>query len=188
MEKVSAMTREDWRSWLNKNHRNKKEIWLVYYKKATGKPSITYQESVEEAICFGWIDGIKKKIDEETYMHRFTPRKKNSKWSPLNIKYAKKMIEDGRMTDIGLAVFNRREAYSEEFIRKKAVLEIDLPKEIEEVLRENQMAWANFENLAPGYRKQYVGWLVSAKKKETRERRIKEALSLLEENKKLGMK
>ena len=94
-----------------------KEIWLVYYKKHTNKPTITYKESVEEAICFGWIDGIKKKIDEEKYTHRFTPRKKNSKWSPTNIDIAEKMIKAGMMTSVGLAVYEKQIEYEQDFLK-----------------------------------------------------------------------
>ena len=188
MKKIFAETRDAWRSWLEQNHSLEKEIWLVYYKKGTGKPSITYPDSVEEAICFGWIDGLKKTIDDETYTHRFSPRRKGSKWSSLNIQYAKKMIDAGKMMEAGLEAFNQKVVYDPETLSMKAAKEISLTPEIENALRENKTAWENFNNLALSYKKQYIGWLVSAKKAETRERRLKEAIRLLAKNQKLGMK
>jgi len=185
---LSVSNRKEWRSWLKKNHAKAKEIWLIYSKKNTGTPSIDYIDSVEEALCFGWIDGIKKSIDERKYAHRFTPRKSGSKWSPRNIKLAEKMIEDGQMTQAGLVMFNQRLIYGEEFLKARDAHEIQLTSEIEKALRANKKAWDNFINLAPSYKKQYAGWLRNAKKQETLERRIKEAIKLLTENKKLGMK
>ncbi len=183
-----ASSREEWRAWLKKNHTKAVQVWLVYYKKHTGKSSIDYTDSVEEALCFGWIDGIKKKIDEEKYAHRFTPRKAKSKWSPLNIRRAKKMIEEGKMTQMGLASFNQRISYDEDFLKARNAKEISLTPEIEKALEANKKAWEHFNNLTPTHKKQYVGWLISAKRPETRERRLEEAIKLLTENKKLGMK
>ena len=181
-------SRREWRSWLKENHAIAGEIWLVYYKKHTGKSSIGYTDSVEEALCFGWIDGIKKRIDEEKYRHRFTPRKEKSKWSPLNITRANKMIEEGKMTRVGLASFNQRINYDEGFLKANKTKELSLTPEIEEALKANKKAWQHFNNLATSYKKQYVGWLRSAKRPETRARRLAEAIKLLAENKKLGMK
>ena len=179
--RVCPSSRAEWRSWLRENHPIEKEAWLFYYKKHTGKPTVSYRDSVEEALCFGWIDGIKKTIDDERYCHRFTPRRPNSKWSPLNISLAKKLIEQGKMMPAGLASFEQRKTYAE----KK---EFTLTPGIEKALKDNSIAWEHFNKLAPGYRKQYVGWLASAKKPETQAKRLKEALSLLEQNKKLEMK
>jgi uncharacterized protein YdeI (YjbR/CyaY-like superfamily) len=143
---------------------------------------------VEEAICFGWIDGLKKRIDDERYAHRFTPRKENSKWSPLNISLAEQMIAEGKMTPAGLEAFERRRAYDEPFLEARESDQVALPPSIEKALRSNRAAWTNYNALAPGYRKQFAGWLASAVKPETRQRRIEEAIQLLEQNKKLGMK
>jgi uncharacterized protein YdeI (YjbR/CyaY-like superfamily) len=185
---LCASSRKEWRSWLKKNHTKVKEVWLVYYKKHTGKPSISYTGSVEEALCFGWIDGIKKRIDEEKYAHRFTPRKAKSKWSPLNVRLAKKMINEGKMTQSGLVSFNQRIDYAEDFLKARNANEVHLTPEIKEALKTNKKAWEHFNDLASSYKKQYVGWLISAKRPETRERRLEEAIKLLTENKKLGMK
>jgi len=185
---IEASSRQEWRDWLVKNHASEKELWLVYYKKHTGKPSVTYMESVKEALCFGWIDGIKKSIDEERYMHRFTPRRTGSKWSPLNITLAQEMIESGEMTEAGLSVFKQRVSYNEKILKAIKAKETQLTPEMEKALKANQKAWDNFNQLAPGYRKQYVGWLLNAKKPETKEKRLREAIELLAKNKKLGMK
>jgi len=186
--KVCPASREDWRAWLQDNHARFDEAWLVFYKKHTGKPSIGYRESVEEALCFGWIDGLKKSIDEERYAYRFTPRKPKSKWSPLNISLAEKMISEGKMAPAGLTAFEQRKAYDDKFLKARGKKEISLTPEINSELKANPTAWENFNSLAPGYRKQYTGWLISAKRPETRQKRLEEAIRLLEQNKKLGMK
>lgn len=183
-----ASSREEWRAWLQQNHACASEIWLVYFKKHTGKPTVGYAESVEEALCFGWVDGLKKRIDEDRYAHRFSPRKAKSKWTPLNIQRARKMIEAGKMTEAGLVSFRQRLEYDEKFLQARTQKKLELPAEMEAAIKLNKAAWNNFKQLAPGYRKQYVGWLVSAKKPATRTRRLEEALRLLARNKKLGMK
>ena len=183
-----ASSREEWRAWLQQNHADASEIWLVYFKKHTGKPTVGYAESVEEALCFGWVDGLKKRIDEDRYAHRFSPRKAKSKWTPLNIQRARKMIEAGKMTEAGLVSFKQRLEYDKKFLQARTQEELELPAEMEAAIKLNKPAWNNFKQLAPGYRKQYVGWLVSAKKPATRARRLEEAIRLLASNKKLGMK
>jgi uncharacterized protein YdeI (YjbR/CyaY-like superfamily) len=188
MKTFEAKDRTEWRKWLEKNYSAVAEIQLVYYKKHTGTPSITYTESVEEAICFGWIDGIKKRIDEEKYTHRFTPRKKNSKWSRTNIETAKKMIKAGKMSPMGLRAYNERKEYDAEFLKTRASISENLNPDAERILRTSAKAWKNFSALTPGHRKQYCLWINSAKKDTTRQKRISEAIRLLEQNKKLGMK
>lgn len=185
---VCPVDRAEWRAWLQQNHATCNEVWLAFCKKHTGKSSVAYRDSVEEALCFGWIDGLRKRIDEERYAHRFTPRKPNSKWSPLNISLAEKMIAAGKMTTAGQAAFEQRRTYAASFLQAKQSGEVTLPPEIEQVLRSNPEAWKNYTALAPGYRKQFAGWLVSAVKPATRKKRLREAMQLLEENRKLGMK
>jgi len=157
-------------------------------RRTLAKLPVSYMDSVKEALCFGWIDGLKKRIDEERYAHRFTPRKTVSRWSPQNIRLAKELIESGQMTKAGLAVFKQRVKYDQEFLKALSEKEPSLTVETEKGLMASQKAWNNFNQLTPGYRKQYVTWLQSAKKPETRKKRLEEALRLLEENKKLGMK
>lgn len=185
---LQASNRAEWRSWLSRNHADATEVWLVYFKKHTRKTSISYPESVEEAICFGWIDGLKKRIDDERYTHRFTPRRPGSKWSPRNIDIARKMIAMGKMTEAGRRTFDEREAYDEDLLKAREATEVRLPPEIEAALKSSARAWKNFKNLTPSHRKQYILWLCSAKRQETLERRLAEAIALLERNEKLGMR
>ena len=188
MKIIEAKNRREWRDWLQKNHAVEQEIWLAYYKKHTGKSSITYEESLEEAICFGWIDGIKKRLDDERYMHRFTPRRPKSKWSPRNIEIARKMILENKMSDFGRAVFEQRAEYEREFNDKRAAAVIRLPEAFEKELKKHPSAWEYFNTLSPGHRKQYILWITGAKKEETQQKRLNEALRLLEQKQKLGMK
>ena len=180
--------RKEWRSWLKQNHDKAQEIWLVYFKKHTGKAGISYAESVEEAICFGWIDGLKRSIDEQRYTHRFSPRRVKSRWTPLNIKRARSMIEQNRMTPAGLDAFEQRLEYEDEFNELRGKKELPVPANIESALKAKPTAWKYFQALAPGYRKQYILWLTTAKKAETRARRLEEAIRKLELNEKPGMK
>ncbi len=188
MKTFEAKNRKEWRNWLEKNHSSMKEIWLVYYKKHTNKPTISYKESIEEAICFGWIDGIKKKIDGEKYTHRFTQRKKNSKWSPANIEIAERMIKTGMMTTGGLNVYRNRKEYEKDFLKIRSSIGDSLTPDLAEILKTQEKVWNNFNNLSPSHRKQYVLWINSAKKEVTKQKRLAEAIRLLEQNEKLGMK
>ena len=183
-----AANRKEWRAWLKKNHAKEHEVWLVFYKKHTGKLSVTYRDSVEEALCFGWIDGLKRSLGEEEYTHRFTPRKEKSKWSPTNIKLAQKMIDEGLMTKAGLTKFNNKICYDEKFLKTTDAKEISITPETEKALKKNKTVWENFNNLSPSQKKLYIGWIQSAKKEETRARRLKEAILFLKDNKKLGLK
>jgi uncharacterized protein YdeI (YjbR/CyaY-like superfamily) len=180
--------RKAWREWLEKNHTSEKEVWLIHYKKHTGKPIIPYNDAVEEAICFGWIDSIIKRIDDEKYARKFTPRTKDSEWSELNKKRANEMIALGKMTEVGLQKIEeakRNGMWSQASIQRK---EFELSPEYEKVLKSNKKAWYNFSNLAPSYKKNYIGWVMSAKREKTKDHRFKEILKCLEQNKKLGLK
>jgi uncharacterized protein YdeI (YjbR/CyaY-like superfamily) len=166
MQTVIAADRAEWRRWLAKNFARCDEIWLVFYKKAVGKPSVSYDHAVEEALCFGWIDGMKKKLDEECYAFRFTPRKPKSPWSKSNLQRAERLISDGRMMQAGL------KAYDSGRVREVPPLPAELPKELEERFRKQRAAWANYEKFPPGYRRTTAGWVSSAKKEETRIKRL----------------
>ena len=185
---VCVLNRADWRSWLEENHDSVQAVWLVFYKKHTGKSDLTYRDSLEEALCFGWIDGVRRSIDEEKYACRFTPRRKRSKWSAFNLKLVDRLISEGMMSPAGMEAYKRRETHDAAILEARNSSEIQLTPEVEKTLKENKVAWKNYQKLAPSYRKQYAGWLQSAKRPETREKRLQEALKLLEENKKLGMK
>ncbi len=181
-------SRHQWRAWLTKNHATAQEMWLVFYKKHTGKPGLSYIEALEEALCFGWIDGILKRIDDEKHTVRFSPRKKDSIWSELNKKRVSQLIEDGRMTEAGLAKVNEAKANGQ---WEKAAEREDItvvPPELTAALARNAKARRNFEKLAPCYRKQFIYWVGIAKRDETRRRRVVETICLLETDQRLGMK
>lgn len=183
--------RDEWRNWLQAHHDTEKEIWLVYYKKHTGKPSLPYDDAVEEAICFGWIDSTVRKLDDERYMQKFTPRNSKSNWSDLNKDRARKMIEAGKMTEAGCKKIRQLLAEDKNGLKvskNKKKKELVIPPEIEKAISSNKIAWEYFNNLAPGYKRNYMEWILDAKREETRERRLKEVISRLEENKKPGMK
>jgi uncharacterized protein YdeI (YjbR/CyaY-like superfamily) len=184
MNLLHPTTRAAWRSWLAENHARETEIWLVYSKRHTGQPRVEYDDAVEEALCFGWIDSIVRTLDEDRYAQKFTPRKAKSKWSEPNRRRFAKMVEEGRMTAAGLA----RSPSPEEAPKAPAADRDAVPLYIEEALRENGAAWESFSRLAPSHRREYVRWIEDAKKEETRRRRIAEAVSRLERGEKLGMK
>ncbi|HEY7874949.1 MAG TPA: YdeI/OmpD-associated family protein [Actinomycetota bacterium] len=161
----------EFRAWLERNHDKEKELYVGFYKKASGKPSITWPEAVDQALCFGWIDGVRRSVSDDAYTNRFTPRTARSTWSAVNIARAKELKKLGLMTPAGEAAFNRRSEersriYSYE--RKNARLDPELEKE----LRADRKAWDFFESQAPSYRRAAVWWVVSAKKEETRRRRL----------------
>lgn len=159
------------RKWFGKNHGKKPELWIGYYKKGSGKKSVTYKEALDEALCFGWIDGIAKGIDENKYCQRWTPRRANSIWSAVNIKKVTALIESGKMTPAGLKRFNERDVkrtnlYS--FEQKSH----ELPAPLEKKFKANKKAWANFQAMVPSYKKPALWWVISAKQEATQLRRL----------------
>ena len=182
----TAPDRATWRDWLSEHAATEKEVWLVYYKAGTGKPSLSYNDSLEEALCFGWVDSIIQKIDEEKYARKFTPRKLGSKWSELNKHLVAKLVKQGRMTEAGMAKvdFSLQEAPS---ARPKRP-ELPLPDWLKAGLMTSPKAWENFSNLPPSHRRNYILWVSDAKREETRQRRIEEAIQRLEKNETLGLK
>jgi uncharacterized protein YdeI (YjbR/CyaY-like superfamily) len=201
MRKTLYVTsREEWRDWLTKHGESETEVWLVYYKQHTGRPRIAYDDAVEEAICFGWIDSLVKRIDDEKFAQKFTPRRDAAKWSALNLRRLRKLMREGRMTEAGLAKVDvatlGKQTQPKQSSRKRDIPGSEprtddpdsIPAFVERALKANAKAWANFRNLAPSYRRNYLRWIMQAAKEETRERRLREAVSLLEQNKKLGLK
>ncbi|MHC9538964.1 MAG: YdeI family protein [Vulcanimicrobiota bacterium] len=181
--------RDEWRSWLEQNSSVENEIWLVYYKKHSGKPRIPYDDAVEEAICFGWIDSIVQRIDDEKFLQKFTPRKKRSSWSELNIKRARKMIEEEKMTAAGLSVLDESKLNKKEDSEVKQSPEaLAVPEFFREALMTNEKALQNFNRLTCSYRNLFIRWISAAQKEETRNRRILESIELLAQGRKLGMK
>jgi uncharacterized protein YdeI (YjbR/CyaY-like superfamily) len=161
-----------WRAWLEKNYARVTELLVGFHKRDSGKPSITWPESVDEALCFGWIDGLRKRVDETSYTIRFTPRKARSTWSAVNIARVAELTREGRMHAAGIAAFERRSEersaiYSYEE-RKTAALDAASERRF----RANAKAWKFYEAQPPGYRRMMAWWVISAKKEETRARRL----------------
>jgi uncharacterized protein YdeI (YjbR/CyaY-like superfamily) len=176
--------RESWREWLQENHGTCREVWLVFFKKHTGKPSISYDAAVEEALCFGWIDSLVKRLDDDRYARKFTPRSDTGTWSAANLKRVQKLVACGRMTDAGLAKIPSQ-VQAQEPVSSRP---LSLPAFFAEALAEHPPAQRFFDQLAPSYRRNIIHWVCSAKREATRKRRLDEALALLAEGKKLGMK
>lgn len=165
-------TPAEFRSWLEQQHATSEELWVGFYKKGSGTPSITWDEAVGEALCFGWIDGIRKRIDDLSYMIRFTPRKPGSTWSTVNIKRVEELTQAGRMQPAGLRAFEERSAaksgiYSYE---QRDGVQLDAADEAE--FRANRQAWDFFQSQPAWYKKAAIWSVVSAKKDETRRRRL----------------
>jgi len=183
LKTLDVRTRAKWRAWLAKNHDSSPGVWFVFHKKHTGVPCVSYDEAVEEAICFGWIDSLVRRLDDDRYVQKFTPRKANSNWSTVNRRRYRAMKKQGLLTQAGLD--RAPTGRSGDAPRPSATKP---PAYIEKALKKNKKAWGFFEQLAPSYRRAYIGWIDSAKRDETRERRIREAVRLLAAGKRLGMK
>ena len=183
-DSVACRDRAAWRAWLAAHHDRRTEVWLVFFKKATGRPTVSYEEAVEEALCFGWIDSIIRRVDEARYAQRFSPRKDAARWSATNIARARKMIGRGLMTEAGLAKFRAPSPHVPPASRPG----LELSPELLSVLKARRRAYANFLRLTPSQSRLYVGWIMSAKKEETRRRRLAEAVDRLEQGRPLGMK
>ena len=165
-------TPADFRKWLNKHHASAKELWVGLYKKDSGKPSITWPESIDEALCHGWIDGIRKSVDETSYKIRFTPRRARSIWSAVNIKRVGELTKEGRMKPAGEKAFAGRFEYKSgiyAYEQRKP----ELPEAYASQLRKNKVAARFFESQPPSYRKMAMWWIVSAKQEETRLKRLR---------------
>ena len=164
-------TPAQFRKWLVKHHATESELWVGLYKKGSGKRSITWPEVVDQALCFGWIDGIRKSIDDESYMIRVTPRRPGSTWSAINIKRAQELIDEGLMQPAGEKAFKTRDprkANLYSFEQKQIALDVEQAKKF----RANKKAWAYFQTQPPSYQKPALWWVVSAKQQSTRDRRL----------------
>ncbi len=188
MKQVYVKTRKEWRNWLDQNHDKSSGIWLVFYKKHTSKATLEYDAVVEEALCFGWIDSIIKKIDDEKYVRKLTPRKADSRWSELNRRRITKLKKQGLLTEAGIRKV--QEAKASGLWNKPDRLQIPSStlSELECALAKNKKAKSFFDQLAPSYQKRFIGWISAAKRQETKERRLRESIALLEQGEKLGMK
>ncbi|MCG8697798.1 MAG: YdeI/OmpD-associated family protein [Bacteroidales bacterium] len=167
---------EEWRAWLELNCDSKDEIWLVYHKKASDFKGISYQESVEEAICYGWIDGLLRRLDDKTYTRRFTPRKPNSKWSEKNKNTAIRLEKEGRLTKLGLSTIAQAKKNGNWENTYGSSKKFVIPQDLKQVLIDNPPALSNFLNFSISLQARFVYWINDAKRQETRERRIEKVL------------
>ena len=165
-------TRAAFRAWLETNHASAGELWVGYFRKGVGKTAITYPEAVEEALCFGWIDGIGYRIDDEVHANRFTPRRKGSSWSAPNIAKVAELKEAGRMHPDGLRAFEERDRSKDLPSLRDHPLRQQLPPELESRIQAEPAAWAYWQIQRPSYRKEAAFWVLSAKQETTRERRL----------------
>ena len=181
LTRVEIADRPGWRSWLRAHHSNEMGAWLVFHRKDSGLPSISYDDALEEALAYGWIDSVIKKIDDRSYVRKFTPRQPWSIWSTSNIQRLERLKKEGRMTKWGLEAFAKRTdetSLLEKFNRKMP----STPSDFEDALMKNKDAWANFQRFAPSHRKRYLIWISGAKRPETRKKRIEEAVVLISRN------
>ena len=164
-------TPSSFRQWLAANHNKSKELWVGFYKKDSGKPSITWPESVDEALCFGWIDGIRKSLDDESYVIRFSPRKPNSIWSAVNIRNVERLIKEKRMEAPGVTAYAARKEYRSG-IYSYEQRPAELVEPYARIFKRNKTAWKFFQAQPPSYRKMMTWYILSAKREETRAQRL----------------
>jgi uncharacterized protein YdeI (YjbR/CyaY-like superfamily) len=174
--------RKDWRSWLARNHDKEKEIWLIYYRKSSGKPRIPYNDAVEEALCYGWIDSIVKRIDDEKYAQRFSPRRKTSVLSALNKERIRRLINQNQMTAKGLMAV--KHVFDDSSPTSRCIIKPDILK----YLKEDAQAWKNFQEFPESYRDIRIGWIESARTRpKLFHQRLKYFLRMTAKNKRYGM-
>jgi uncharacterized protein YdeI (YjbR/CyaY-like superfamily) len=174
--------RAEWRKWLKENFKTKKEIWLIYYSKQSGKPRVPYNDAVEEALCFGWIDSTMKKIDEESFVQRFTPRKKGSQLSELNKERIRRLIKKKKMTKAGLSIVNH--LLDDPKGNNKLKIAPDILKELMKI----KSAWKHFQKFPMSYKRIRIGWIEGARKRpEIYQQRLRYFLKMTEKNKRFGM-
>lgn len=183
IEEIYFKNAKEWRAWLKKNHKKEKKVYVIKYKKHTGKDSLSHRDSLHEAICFGWIDTTVKRLDEDRYRRCFVKRNNNCKWSKNTVKYAKELIKKGKMEPEGLKYYK---IGLKNTIYRNMPKNLKTPKDLLEKLMKNKKAQENFNNLAPSYKRQYLIWIERAKRPETRQKRIKEVFGNALNNKKLG--
>jgi uncharacterized protein YdeI (YjbR/CyaY-like superfamily) len=172
-----ASARNEWRAWLKKNHAKEKEIWLIYYSKKSGKPRVEYNDAVEEALCFGWIDSTMKKIDEHSFAQRFTPRKPKSPWSEMNKERARRLIKNKKMTAAGLAAMGN--VHLETF---------EIPADILKALKKDKETWKNFQKFPDSYKRIRTGFIHNSRNRpEFFKKRLAYFLKMTKQNKMFGM-
>ena len=179
---LRVRSRPEWREWLKKHHASSPGVWFVFYKAHTGVKSVPYEDTVREALCFGWIDSLVKRLDEDRFLLKITPRKPTSKWSDINRQRWKALEGAGLLTPAGLAAAPTANSYA-----PRPAIPI-LPGYVARALKADPKAWAFFRGLAPTYKRDFVVWIHLAKRPETRDKRIRESIRLLAAGKRLGLK
>jgi uncharacterized protein YdeI (YjbR/CyaY-like superfamily) len=182
-------SRKAWRNWLEKNHLKSPGIWLVFYKATTGKPRVAYDDAVEEALCFGWIDSLPRKLDEERSMLKFTPRKPKSVWSQLNKQRVEALLQKGQIMPAGLAAIQSAKengSWDTLTLSDQQAATKTIPKDLADLMNRNPKANSHFQHFSMSIRKQFLYWIDSAKRPETRKARLEQTVRMAEANKKPG--
>jgi uncharacterized protein YdeI (YjbR/CyaY-like superfamily) len=172
MKPTYFRTAAEFRAWLKEHHATETELWMGAYKKGSGRPGITWAEAVDEALCWGWVDSVRRGVDDQRYMNRFTPRRPGSNWSEVNIRRVEELTRQGRMRAAGRRAFEDRQPKAAGAVTYERRHEIELPPDLERRFRRNNEAWTWFRDQSPSYRSMALYWLMSAKRPETRERRL----------------
>ncbi len=188
MDELHFTDKRAWRDWLERNHGSNPGVWLIYFKEATGVPSVPYEDSVEEALCFGWIDSQIRRVDDRKYARKFSPRRPGSRWSPSNIDRVRKLIKDGRMTEAGLRQVGEAISNGAWQAPKSRLRDVPVPHSLDAALTQNPKARANFERMARSYRDDFSAWVAAAKTDATVRKRVAEAVKKLERKEKLGLR
>jgi len=186
MKTLLVRTLEQWRDWLTEHHSSESEVWLIFHKRHTGVASIAYKDARDEALCFGWVDSLVKRLDDRRYAQKFTPRRADSRWSAVNRKRYGELKAEGRLKPGGIERPPTNRGYGPRPPRRP--MPSKLPAYIQAALRNHPTALRHFEALAPSQRRRYFAWIESAKREETKLRRLKEAIRLLASGKALGLK
>jgi uncharacterized protein YdeI (YjbR/CyaY-like superfamily) len=186
MKTLRVKTLDQWRDWLDEHHASESEVWLVFYKQETGVASIEYEDALDEALCFGWVDSLVKRLDDRRFARKFTPRRPESRWSTKNRQRYDALKADGRLKPAGI----KRPPTNRGYGPRPARLPMPrtLPAYIQAALRKRPAALHHFESLPPSQRRRYLAWIESAKREETKARRLNEAIGLLADGKVLGLK
>ncbi|SFR97021.1 Uncharacterized conserved protein YdeI, YjbR/CyaY-like superfamily, DUF1801 family [Halomicrobium zhouii] len=182
MNPLFFASRNEFRTWLEAHHDTAEELWVGYYKADAERSGIGYGESVEEALCFGWIDGLIKGIDDETYTRRFTPRNPDSKWSKANTERVEAMVEAGKMTPAGMALVEAAKESGEWAAAYRLADDHEIPAELEAALRENETAWENFQHFSNTDQHAFIAAVEEAKTDDTKQRRIERTVELAAQN------
>ena len=186
MKTLLVQTLKEWRAWLQKHHASEPEIWLVFHKRHTGIPSIEYKDSLDEALCYGWVDSLIKRLDDDRFARKFTPRKPDSRWSEVNRKRYAELKALGRLKPPGIARAPGARGSAPK--PKRVELPAKLPSYIEVALRKHPVARRNYNALSPAHQRRYFAWIASAKREETRMKRLDEAIRMLTRGVELGLK